>query len=296
MQWISWVLALGGGALIFGAPYFVFLPTKIQHIAADFGIAFVISGVLGLTVERYTRRKFVKELANDVFEAVIGHMLPEELRQEMREIYGQKALCETHNQDVRIERIDGDRVRLICDMERRIKNISGKDTEIPIGLSIDEWFDAEPSLITAFGYRVEDQPKVMLDCGDLNYRHEAKGRPTLAPRTTPSPIVPKDKTVTVWWSSVEYKPVNSDYHAHFSYCTRNPRVRVFCDDSLEAVVTFPRESQTNKTEHIKGAFQYQGLMLTGQDIRIRWWERSREEAWRTAADAKGGQTHEIERA
>jgi hypothetical protein len=56
---------------------------ELGRIADDFGVAFLISGFLGLTVEQYTKKRFTAEIASDVFKASIGHTLPACLRDEM---------------------------------------------------------------------------------------------------------------------------------------------------------------------------------------------------------------------
>src|SRR5258707_13827956 len=57
-------------------------------------MALTISGVLGLIIE-YTLHQ---QIAKDVFEAAIGYLLPEELRDELRWVAGQPFLCEKHTQ------------------------------------------------------------------------------------------------------------------------------------------------------------------------------------------------------
>ena len=105
VPWILLGLIIVGAVLVI-IPHLVprggsweFLWESLPH----FGIAFLISGILGLTVDRYTRKRFTHEVAKDVFQATIGHLLPEEFQDEMRWIYGQEAICEQHNQDVQIQ-------------------------------------------------------------------------------------------------------------------------------------------------------------------------------------------------
>lgn len=267
------------GALLIAVPQLREIGDPWEGILADFGIAFVISGVLGLTVERYTRLKFAKDLARDVFRAIFGYVLPKDFRDEMRWIYGQNAICEEHYQNVEIHKLEGGRVEFICDMERRIKNVTGRSIEINVGLGIDEWFETSPSNIEKFGYQVEGGKRVELPSNDISIRRQEKGRPTLSTKQC-NVKVPSDKSVTVWLKFREVKPVNSDQHAHFTYTTKNPRVRVQCDEGIEAVVAFPRETEENKVQYLHGVYRYNGLVLPAQEIRVRWWEKDKFNAWR----------------
>ena len=113
---------------------------------------------------------------------------------EMRWIYGQNAICEEHNQNVEIRKMEGGGVEFICDMERRIKNVTSRTIEINVGLGIDEWFEASPSNIEKFGYQVEGGKKVELSSDDISIRRQEKGRPTLSTEQY-KVKVPGDKSV-----------------------------------------------------------------------------------------------------
>lgn len=270
-------LGLFGAGLIAIPPYFIH--GTFEGILGDFGIAILIASILGMTVERYTKQRFTKELARDVFEATIGHMLPKEFQDEMRSIYTQKAMCEDHVQIISLKKDAAtDLIRFECQIVRRIRNITGEDTQINLGVGIDEWFELTPSCISEFEYQVEGEGKITLQTSDLSNQKLEKGRPTLS--VTPQTVkVPKEKAVTVWTTTVEIKPLNSDHHAHFTYPTKNPKVQVLCDEGIEAVVAFPHETEKNKMELSVGRYQFDGLVRAGQEIRIRWWERDELAKW-----------------
>ena len=172
------VLILCGSGLIFVAHFFTM--EWWTEVVADFGIALLISGALGITVEQFTKRKFVRELAENVFKATIGHTLPSSLQEEMRWISAQQIICDDHQQRITIERIDNETVRFTCDIVRHLRNITNRDCKDEIGLGTDEWFGVEPSRILKFGYQIEDGQRVELHGDQLAKIKLEKGRPVIS--------------------------------------------------------------------------------------------------------------------
>lgn len=269
-------LILCGGSLIFVAHFFEM--GWWAEVVADFGIAFLISGALGITVEQFTKRKFVRELAENVFRATIGYTLPPSLQEEMRWISSQKLICEDHQQRVTINRIDGETVRFTCDIVRCLRNVTNTDVEDEIGLGTDEWFGPEPSKILKFGYQIEEGQRVELEGDQFAKTKLEKGRPTLS--VQPQRVkLPRGEKLTYWATFTEIKSINSDHNSHFSYATENPRVWIEASEGIDFVAAFPRETVANKDKFSRGHYVFRGLVLPGQEIRIRWWEAEKLEKW-----------------
>ncbi|MGE3230342.1 MAG: hypothetical protein AB7J30_12995 [Hyphomicrobium sp.] len=265
------------GAFLIAAPHFL-LPGIWGELSADFGIAFLISGMLGLTVEKYTKTRFAKEIANDVFRSTMTYLLPVEFQNEMRWIYEQKIICRNHLQQVRIARHCEGYVRFSCRMERHLENVSNAPVSITLGLGVDEWFADTPSEITAFGYRVDGSERCEIAPEGGGRRQMKHGRPLIKAEEETIELG-MGKTVVVWVSYSEIKPINSDHHSHFTYATKNPRVTIEADDGIAAVATFPRETNANKVQMMVDSYAYNGLVLPSQEIRIRWWEEARRLTW-----------------
>lgn len=275
------VIGLLGIALIIASPFFA---TGVwETIFSHLGIAFLVACILGFTVENFVRNRFTRRLARDVFEATIGHFLPTEFQDEMRAIYNQKAMCEEHDQNVYIRR-DAEKggVRLECEIVRKIKNISGETASIDLGLGIDEWFGTKPSSINSFVFQKDGSEKVELPESERMVRRRARGRPVVCIEKRTVQLEPNE-CVVVWLSYTEYKPLNADHNSHFSYLTRNPKVRLRCDDGIEAVVAFPQETGENKMAHPGGRYEFRGLVRADQEICIRWWERDKFNDWDATA-------------
>lgn len=119
-----------------------------EHLA----MAVAVSGVLGLTIEFTLQR----DLARNVFKAAIGYLLPEELKAELRWIYGLPVLCERHVQTVSLDPIpETDLVRVRVTMVRVFRNVSDAKFELPISLGIEEWFHKDhPSKILTVNYEM----------------------------------------------------------------------------------------------------------------------------------------------
>ena len=61
----------------------------LATLLKDFGIAFIIAGVLATSFEL----AFHKRQMEDAFEATLGYLLPKQLKPELIWIYGQQLLC-----------------------------------------------------------------------------------------------------------------------------------------------------------------------------------------------------------
>jgi hypothetical protein len=276
---VLFVIGVLGVVLIAASPFLV--SGVWETVLSHFGIAFMVSCILGFTVESFVRKRFTTRLARDVFEATIGHLLPTEFQDEMRATYNQKALCEEHDQNVYIRRDkETGGVKLECEMERKIRNISGEPTSIDLGVGVDEWFGTSPSSIDSFVYQKEGCEKVEVPLSEGRVRDLARGRPVLSLEQHTVNLGPNE-CVTVWLSYTE--PLNSDHNSHFAYPTRNPKVRLHCDDGIEAVAGFPHETDENKMSYPGGRYEFKGLVRSNQEICIRWWERDKLNDWKAAA-------------
>lgn len=265
------------GLVLVLSPHFVAMG-EWGLFPAHLGIAFLVSGILGLTVEKYTKTRFASEIANDVFKHTLGHLLPNEFQEEMRWIYEQKVICRNHQQQVKITRVGNGDVKFSCRLERHLTNVSNSPQEVPVSLGVDEWFATAPSEILAVGHWIEGGERREAAPPGGGIREMKGGRPVIRAKEGNIKVGP-GKTVVVWSSFQEVKPLNSDHHSHFTYATKNPRVTIEADEGIVAIAAFPRETDTNKVQTMVDSYTYNGLVLPAQEIRIRWWEEAKRLAW-----------------
>jgi hypothetical protein len=283
------LLAAGSG-LIFGPRFF--MSEDWAGALSEFGVALLIAGLLALTVDKFIQRRFANEIAQDVFRVTVGYLLPSEFQDAMRWIYEQKVICDNHLQQIKIGKVDETCIKFRCRQQRHLRNVSNADFPMSIGLGADEWFGAEPSEILEFGYQIEGEKRVDVPLHGGGQRSMDKGRPVI--KVPEQKItLPMGKTVIVWTCYCEFKPINSDHHSHFTWATKNPQVTIEADDGIAAIATFPRETGANKVQTMLDSYIYKGLVLPGQEIRIRWWEEEKRQTWFNASShaSSGNASH-----
>tara|TARA_Y100000031_G_C7858552_1_gene220854 strand:- start:64 stop:306 length:243 start_codon:yes stop_codon:yes gene_type:complete len=60
---------------------------------------------------------------------------------------------------------------------------------------------------------------------------------------------------------------------------KNPKVNIQYPDNIDATVAFFLETESNKITYAEGTYHYNGLIFSGQEIRIRWWEKAKLNDW-----------------
>lgn len=158
--WGKWGIQLLLVLLVVGGAYGIEVfdgsgkhPHKfLEHLS----MAIAVAGVIGIVIEFTLHR----ELAKNVFRAAIGYLLPEELRGELRWIYGLPFLCENHVQIVTITPIEKTTlVTVRHEVTRVLKNITDKTQTFQPGLGMEEWlYDGHPSKIISYTCQKHNEP------------------------------------------------------------------------------------------------------------------------------------------
>jgi len=211
-----------------------------------------------------------------VFEAAIGYLLPEELRSELRWIYGLELVCERHDQVVRLEPIPGTSlVRIKVSFVRTLRNHTDLNVELPVGLGIGEWFYKDhPSKIVSLRYQEEGEESVEL-VGRVK-----KGDASLTITLDPPVVVGGGKKIVVSSEYEETMMENDWTFVGFSFPTVNPLVTIYAPEELEAKAIFDhREKKKALTQKGPHAWQLDGVLLPHQDIRIHWYKKSDNKTW-----------------
>ena len=214
-----------------------------------------------------------------MFQASVGWLLDKEFKNEMRAIYNQKAMCDSHEQTVSIKRHPkSGGVELECRLARRLVNTAGETISIPLGIGVDEWFGKQRSKVNSFEYQKMHDAKVVVPKKQLASKRIARDRPVVGVKDRKVKLGP-DEYVWVWISYSEFKPLNSDHNVHFAHLTRNPIVTLRYNDGLKAVASFPHETSDNKLMNLDDRYEFRGLVRSNQEILIRWWERKKFKSW-----------------
>jgi hypothetical protein len=133
------------GVVCIVVPAAVTLPRVVHDLSLALGTAFLIAAFLGASVDRW----FKQELLRDAFHAVFGHILAEELRDELTWVYEQKVLCDRF--DLMLTLIptdDPDLLTAHIALSRDLRNITTRPVKPPLLLAIDEWFhEGRPSRV-----------------------------------------------------------------------------------------------------------------------------------------------------
>lgn len=231
-----------------------------QGIIREFGTAVFIAAFLGLTIDRWLKTKF----AQDVFEAALGYIAPDEFREEIRRTISYKFLCERHIATMMIEDLGNQQVRFTLTSERTLRNITNGTERLKASAVIDEW-----------GF---DELSQIHEC-----RLEFGGRPysTSSNRTTAETIsaeseevdIPPGHTATLLVKTTEIRRSNDDWSVAYLSPTRNPEIEVIAP-SHECKVEFGRAEYLVKKETYGHRHRMQGTYFPTQHMRLRWWPKT----------------------
>ena len=108
-------------------------------VMRDIGIALLIAGGLGLTVDKLLRQ----QLAMDAFNASMGYLLPTQLKPELEWIYKQDIIAEVHRETLEIIPLSDDLVSVQITYNRTLRNISHHKVPYTPLLWLEEWFHQE---------------------------------------------------------------------------------------------------------------------------------------------------------
>jgi hypothetical protein len=246
----------------------------LEHVS----MAFAVSGLIGLSIEVFLRRQLIR----NVFRVAIGYLLRDEIKEELRWIYGLKWLCISHVHNVTISRIanEPDLVVLHTTITRHIKNISDLDDDANVGLFVDEWHHNKEhrSKIISVTYQAPDRP-MSKNIAIGNTERTPHG---IRVKKTSDVCVPSGKTMVVTLEYDEVRRVSDTSFILFSAATNNPSVVVDAPDDLDVDVIFDHREKRDENSMIKKGsrtWQLPGLLLPFQNIRIRWHDKALQKEW-----------------
>jgi hypothetical protein len=278
-----------------------------SHIRTALGESFIVAAALGFTVDFFYKRA----LARDAFEASLGYLLPEDLKAELRWIYGQQIICVEHQQQITVRWVDDERplqprrVRVDYELFRTMRNVSNERFEHPTFASVEEWFRGEPSdvdLVEAVvrgeryvgGTLVTREVDVELPVD----RSDGKGAtPIRTPATALAPsqldwtrpgvertldrriVIEPGEEVTFHYRGHEIHYESGAYHDTYGAPTVRPVVTVETPAELRAVVSFANRGRAEATA-LGGRYVLPTVLLPFQPIVVRWWPADKHDEWR----------------
>lgn len=254
------LLFIGLGLLLFGG-LVESLPNVVHTLVTHIGVAFIVVFLLGLTVDWFLKRDIVV----DVFKAAIGWILPDELKAEMEWVYSQRIVAIKHVQWCEIKPLKENLVAVNITVKRTLENVSNSKIEFPIGLGIDEWFhEGNRSRIIEFGWRDNDK--------DIEYnRFECiKGKRSLDTKQYKVSLKPKG-TLDTWSKYTETKHVNDEHTLTHIYATKEPLVHVKAFEGIEIEASSVQHYQMSLQKVREFRYKFNGTLLPGHPITIRWW-------------------------
>lgn len=260
-----WVLIAAAGVLGLGL---IIIPEihagdiQAGELVQHLGTALLIAAILGVTIDYW----FKHQIAKDVFEAAVGYLLPEELREEMRYIYAHSLFCERHIQRLQITTLDDERVVLAVTTERLFINTKNKAETMSLSLRFDEWHESRRSRLVEYCYKHNDSDEVCVDVAS------AKPVETGIELVIPTQIVLKHgDRLRVRHTYEEIKRRNGSHVTTFRYPTKTPRVEVQTCEGLKYEVGFSNRPNAERDVY-PGVATLSGVLLPHQYIEVRWWD------------------------
>jgi hypothetical protein len=273
-DWAGFFVCMG----LIGAGFIIYSLKDYWHglgawayLIEGFAGSLIIAGIIGFSFDRFLKHAITK----DVFEAALGYLLPPELKEEMRWLYGNKIMCKEHHQIIDIERIDDAFIRMRVKYDRTFRNVGSSSEDLKLSLGVDEWFHkTEKSKILRFGF-IKDGKRTER-CGKelITERIDDHLRVNQEDIFNKIKIEPGEE-ITHWGEYEEIKPVNGDHIFSFLYSTQNPRVTVQINEnefSYRAGFASRKKMEAEKIGN--NVWRFVGLMLPHQHIRVRWWEKN----------------------
>jgi hypothetical protein len=204
-----------------------------------------------------------KLIHRDAFRAVMGYMLPEQLRGELAWVYGFKTVCTETRCTVTLGQ-SGDPllVKMRLRIDRTFENKSGAADKFNLSFDLEQWGHGA-SEITSFRYRTPG--------GDWIESSESRPTGTGGIEVVPVPMTLKPgEQARMIAEGFEIKQRNDEYTLVFLRPSDRPEIIALSEiDGMTIDVTFGSRHPKETADH--GHFILPGTVLPYQGTRIRWW-------------------------
>ena len=110
----------------------------------EVGIAFLISALLGFSIDFYLRQN----IARDAFEGAMGYFLPDEVKEAVRYIGGIEWFAEEFSLTVNLQKIDIGTIKCTIRTRKYLRNISNSTKSMKSNIHVDEWVATQNRILT----------------------------------------------------------------------------------------------------------------------------------------------------
>lgn len=263
-----WGLAVS--VLVLGVALIVVRPQ--EGARRSLGDALIIAAVLAITVDKYLKRRLVRELAHNVFHFLIGYDLPPEARDRIREIVTKSTLIRRDSElNYRIEVVPGDpeKVRVQLTSTFSLDNITSEELTYRFrtatacsarsGRFVRLWCHSRQSG-AVYEY---PPPELKMDGPDDEGNYWISGKEVKIPPRN----FEKDLRFEIgcrYESVSEHRSDTENYE--FMYPTLRVRVKIEYPEDEFTVVPVPKPSA------MFGKFEwtYDRFFVSGEQVAIRW--------------------------
>jgi hypothetical protein len=243
---------IGAGLSLVGAAGLWWCP---DALGIRFSEAFLIAGILSLTVDLYLKRKLQEDAARDIFHHLLGVNLPADLKDKLQNFffenrsYRKNVIIEAHGEKVS----DG----ILFSISVSSTVVATADTNYRQGL----WFEESenPQLLQV---SMTSTAKASASYSLLNPPLVRK-QDVLEWRGKKIPMNRDDELTTYAKFTVKQQETTGFWTHNFGASTIHPRVRISAGEGLK--VTASIADQVNGNEHI-----YKKVFLAGDHVQIRW--------------------------
>lgn len=266
--WLSLGAAALAGVGFVVAAELLALGDAGHEILLALGGALLIAAILGATVDRWLKRR----LLQDAFSATFGHLLPGELRDELRWIYGQDRLCDRFDYTLTLRATDTPELLVVRFESRRdYRNVSHEQVQHEPRVEVDEWFhEGRPSRVLGLQCIKDDEEIGVPE----PYKPDAF---SIGKRLPAVQLAPHER-VTVVSAAEETRHISDAMFLNLSVATVNPTVTVDAPDDVSWKVFFGNRGQEHVRELGPKKRELPGTLLPGQVIQVRWWPADAVEA------------------
>lgn len=254
--WLKmWMAAL----LLILAALLIMWRIPSNHLVSAASDAILIAGILALVVDPLLKRDLVDDLANEIFQHLLGIDFPPDIRDTFQKaLFGLGTYREGTEIEVSVKKLSEDSV--VLDVAIRWTIVAAKKTEYQQGMSFEE---SERGRIL--------QASVTVESNDEDSYSESN--PTLTPKADEPMVLEwkankkigmrKKDRVSAYLKFTVTKGVHDFFTFNFTDPAINPRVRISSKDDLEINASHP--DQINGNEYL-----YRKVFLPADHIQIRW--------------------------
>jgi len=250
-QWSGFVLA--AFLILIGTLILIF---SQQNIARDFGIAFLIAGVLTVTVDPYIKGKAQRETALDIFHHMLGFKLPDKIQERLKHIVETTEWYRTNSVIHCVVSESGE--NLFFDMEQEFEIVNATQHTLSFQPTMEFERTEYPVLQRVICFDVVGYGK------DATLRPDPKEPKALAYYGEPINIEPAGKRRIKYEYRVRYPFASGVFTIHFKYPTIGLSLTIKSTETLKLTASAAEFE-------CQGEWRYADkLFMPGDHTEIRW--------------------------